>query len=221
MADKHPYVTGPGGLVQVIKQFRKSFPATVSAETLKKLGFAPKNESYILNVLRFLGLIDQDGNKTEMASKVFSIGADAAFGQEFENVVREAYKDLFDLRQEDTWSLGTDQLTTFFRQSDQTTENVGKLQAMTFLRLAAFSGHGETPEPKVSVSKTPPVKGVKQKKTLAAGSPPQPDKQPVSRGKGSSDLALTVRIEINLPADGDQETYNRIFKSIRENLLGG
>jgi hypothetical protein len=30
-----------------------------------------------------------------------------------------------------------------------------------------------------------------------------------------------VRIEINLPADGDQETYDRIFKSIRENLLNG
>jgi hypothetical protein len=32
-------------------------------------------------------------------------------------------------------------------------------------------------------------------------------------------VALTVRIEINLPASGDQETYDRIFKSIRENLL--
>jgi len=35
------------------------------------------------------------------------------------------------------------------------------------------------------------------------------------------DFGLTVRIEINLPADGDQETYDWIFKSIRENLLDG
>ena len=34
-------------------------------------------------------------------------------------------------------------------------------------------------------------------------------------------VGLTVRIEINLPAEGDQETYDRIFKSIRENLLNG
>jgi hypothetical protein len=32
-------------------------------------------------------------------------------------------------------------------------------------------------------------------------------------------MALTVRIEINLPAGGDQSTYDCIFKSIRENLL--
>ena len=40
-------------------------------------------------------------------------------------------------------------------------------------------------------------------------------------GTGKRDLGLTVRIEINLPATGDQETYDKIFKSIRENLLNG
>jgi len=39
----------------------------------------------------------------------------------------------------------------------------------------------------------------------------------------NSDMAppvgLTVRVEINLPPDGDQATYDRIFRSIRENLL--
>lgn len=34
-------------------------------------------------------------------------------------------------------------------------------------------------------------------------------------------LGLTVRVEINLPADGTKETYDNIFKSIKENLLGG
>jgi hypothetical protein len=38
---------------------------------------------------------------------------------------------------------------------------------------------------------------------------------------GNRNLGLTVRIEINLPATGDQETYDKIFKSIRENLLNG
>jgi hypothetical protein len=38
-------------------------------------------------------------------------------------------------------------------------------------------------------------------------------------GKRTNNLGLTVRIEINLPAGGDQDTYDRIFKSIRENLL--
>lgn len=45
MADKHPYVHGPGALVQVVTQFRKSFPAAVNASTLQKLGFAPKTRA--------------------------------------------------------------------------------------------------------------------------------------------------------------------------------
>ena len=63
MADKHPYVSAPGGLVQVITHFRKSIPATVTAETLRKLGYAPKNESYVLNVLRHLEMIDDQSSK--------------------------------------------------------------------------------------------------------------------------------------------------------------
>ena len=34
---------------------------------------------------------------------------------------------------------------------------------------------------------------------------------------GTEGMALTVRIEINLPAGVDQKTYDSIFKSIREN----
>ena len=34
-------------------------------------------------------------------------------------------------------------------------------------------------------------------------------------------VGLTVRIEINLPAGGDKETYDAIFQSIKENLLNG
>jgi hypothetical protein len=42
---------------------------------------------------------------------------------------------------------------------------------------------------------------------------------PVHSGAGKRDMALTVRIEINLPAGGTQETYDAIFKSIKANLI--
>lgn len=40
-------------------------------------------------------------------------------------------------------------------------------------------------------------------------------------GNGADAVGLTVRIEVNLPASGDQATYDRIFRSIRENLING
>jgi hypothetical protein len=221
MADKHPYVSAPGNLVQVITHFRKSFPEIVTAETLKKLGFAPKNESYVLNVLRFLGLIDPEGKKTDNASKTFNLHDDVAFSREFAKLVKKAYADLFELHAEDSWTLDTDSLITFFRSTDDTTAIVGKRQATTFKLLAAFSGYGEVPTPKSGSAKTPAATAKKATKkadapaklvTASAVTATKPAKEPRSFG-------LTVRIEINLPADGDQETYDRIFKSIRENLL--
>jgi hypothetical protein len=218
MADRHPYVSTPGYLVQVVSHFRKSFPSPVTAETLRKLGFAPKNESYVLNVLRFLGLIDQDGNKMDLASKVFSLHDDAAFSQEFGEVVRNVYSELFDLYGDSAWDLDKDQLIAFFRQSDGTTEVVGKRQASTFQLLAAYSGHGEMPQPKTTGAAKPSA-ATARKKPARQKSEPIPEPPPVDQGSLTDRFGLTVRIEINLPADGEQETYDRIFRSIRENLL--
>ena len=43
----HPYISGAGNITQMVVQLRKSFPATVSSDTVKKLGLAPNNESYV------------------------------------------------------------------------------------------------------------------------------------------------------------------------------
>ena len=70
--EKHPYSPGgPGGIAATINQFRRSFPKTVNAETLKQLGIAPKNESYLINILRFIGAIDPEGNKPRRRKSFF------------------------------------------------------------------------------------------------------------------------------------------------------
>ena len=223
MADKHPYVQAPGNLAQVMSHLRKSFPGTMTAETLKKLGFAPNNESYVLNVLRFIGLIDDTGKKTETAGKVFSQHNDSAFQKQFSEIVKGAYKDLFELHGDNTWTLGTESLVTFFRSTDHTTDLVGKHQARTFQVLAGFSGHQEIPEPKSTPAKGTTKVAKKKATSKAAPVTLQSELQAAKPSVVTSgnDFGLTVRIEINLPADADQDTYDRIFKSIRENLLNG
>jgi hypothetical protein len=173
-------------------------------------------------VIRFLGVIDQDGNKTETASNVFKLHEDAAFTEEFRKLVRTAYHDLFELHGEDSWGLDTDKLISFFRSSDDTSALVGKLQASTFKILASFSGYGEVPTPKIASTKKPAVegKGVTKKPEKVISDTKIPSSvQPAKSTRETRPFGLTVRIEINLPADGDQKTYDRIFKSIRENLL--
>lgn len=225
MAAKHPYISSAGPLVQAVTQFRKSFPGTVDASTLKKLGIAPNNESYLINILKFLNLIDDSLGKTDKATKIFVIHKDEDFQKAFSGLVKESYSELFSLHNEDAWALDDEGLITYFRQSDQSTEIVGKRQAITFKALSGISGKRELSAPRVSVSK-------KTNKAQPASLPPKKaappaPKKPVATGvddiqpSASYDMpfGLTVRVEINLPTDGSQATYDRIFKSIKENLI--
>src|SRR5262245_45473388 len=103
MANKYPYVASAGPLSKTIEQLRRSFPREVTADTLRKLGVAPKNESYVINVLRFLGVIDEEGRKVEAKSAVFVQHKDEAFAREFEGLVKEAYPELFELHGDAAW----------------------------------------------------------------------------------------------------------------------
>jgi hypothetical protein len=222
----HPYIGGGGAIIQAINHLRRSFPASVSADTLKKLGIASKNESYLINILRFLSVIDDEGKRTAQAAKVFNLHDDAEFQKAFGQMVKAAYVDLFALHGDSTWTLDLNALITFFRQTDQSSGIVGGRQANTFRTLAALSGHGEAPVPKLRTSsatgkgtRKPATKSTKKVTTqptvqLAGGATAAAD-------SGSSPFGLTVRIEINLPADASQDAYDKIFQSVRKNLIDG
>lgn len=220
MADSHPYISGPGNISQMVTHLRKSFPQTVTSDTVKKLGLASKNESYVINALQFIGIIDDDGKKTPEGLATFSHHKDDEFSKAFSELVEKAYSTLFELHGESSWALEADDLITFFRRSDHTSDAIGKRQANTFKVFAAISGHGEVPTPKASKAKAG-TNSSKSASTKKAAPKSQP-KTNVSGAEGSSkDIGLTVRIEINLPANGSKETYDNIFKSIKENLING
>lgn len=234
MADKHPYTSGANGVVASIAQLRKTFPVKVNAETLKKLGIAPNNETYIINILRFLGIIDAEGNKNAKAATVLVQHDEAEFQKGFAGIVQAAYKELFDLHGPDTWTASPDKLISFFRNTDHTSDIVGRRQASTFQTLATIAGKLDGQLPKAATGKVKKADLASPKKQAAKNAGTKPNTSsadmpaPVAPGTGTGagrgnagDMALTVRVEINLPAGGDKETYDAIFKSIRENLLNG
>lgn len=169
----------------------------------------------MINVLRFIGAIDKDGKQTDKAANIF-YQTDADFQKGFEDMIKTSYADLFGAYKDATWSLSSDKLIAFFRSKDRTTALVGKLQASTFQLLASFAGHDTPPEPGTAKKEADKLKVIKSK--------PQPPKRdsgaslPPDNGR-NRDFGLTVRIEVNLPPSGDQDTYDKIFRSIRENLL--
>lgn len=89
----HPYISGPSNIEKIVNFLRKNFPAVVTAETVKRLGLAPNNESYVINSLQFIGAIDEDGKRTEKGHDVFLLDDDA-FPKAFEGLVKDAYSDI-------------------------------------------------------------------------------------------------------------------------------
>ena len=226
----HPYTSGPNSIAQMINQLRKSFPAIVNSDTVKKYQIAPKNESYVINVLQFLGITDPDGKKTQKSSEVFSKHDDVEFQTGFGEIVKSAYSELFDLHGDAAWNLERGKLIGYFRQADQTSEVIGTRQASVFSVLAALSGKapdGATssrPTPKPNTGSKPRVSANQSNSNATRKPPTTKDTQTIDVGKnggGASGVTLNVRIEVNLPAGGDAQTYDAIFSSIRKNLMNG
>jgi hypothetical protein len=226
MASRHPYTSGPGAIVQVLDYLRRSFPTTFNSDTLKKLSIAPGNESYIINLMRFLNFINNEDSRTDEAHSLFTLHDDVDFQKAFSERIAHAYSDLFALHGDATWLLKDDSLIPFFRQTDKTSEVVGTRQATTFRTLASYAGHAisapsSTKGDRLAVKshgKAMTKTGTSRKSVLTK-SERIAEIGPLPQKRGSNDVGLTVRIEINLPATGDQGTYDKIFKSIRENFL--
>ncbi|WP_071929606.1 DUF5343 domain-containing protein [Nocardia mangyaensis] len=227
----YPYISGQSALVQTFAQLRKSVPTKVDSGYLQRFNIAPANESYIIATLRFLGIIDEDGNRVDTKSE-FLYGNEDSFQTGFGNILRVAYSELFD-EMGDALEAERDDLIHWFRASDKTSAVVGQRQATTFQTLAALAGHGELPAARSATnnkSGTTPGRSRKKLTTKVDKSKqgdgaqllPSDSKNgtsPVAGPTSGQDVGLTVRIEVNLPAGGDAETYDAIFASIRKHLM--
>lgn len=230
----YPYTSGQGALVAAFMQLRKNFPAKVDSAYLKRFNIAPSNESYVISILRFLDLIDDEGTKVE-SNTGFFFGSEEAFQQGLEGAIRAAYGPLFDEMGDDAFTAERATVAHWFRQSDRSSELVGNRQASTFQTLAALAGHGElptraTPAKKAATNGTTPVEKVAAKKAATPrkaaegrvedndGSDGGGDEGVVITKNGQG-VGLTVRIEVNLPPGGDADTYDAIFASIKKHLM--
>ncbi len=224
-----PYISGAGNISTIISFLRKNFPSSVTADTIKKYQIAPNNESYVINTLQFLGLLDAESKKTQLGTTTFTIHSDDDFSSAFSEIVRSVYKELFELHGENAWSLEKNKLIGYFRQADKTSDIIGQRQAAVFQVLAGISGKIDpSPEGKKVTLQTKGNQKSKSSKIKVAGSKPEKlietkvAPKPlveVDPGVPSKSVSLNVRIEVNLPSGAPPETYDSIFKSIREHLM--
>lgn len=235
----YPYISGQSALVAAVTQLRKSVPTKVDASYLQRFQIAPANESYVISIFRFLGLIDEDGNRVEDNTGYF-YGHDDSFKEGLKASLRSAYSPLFGEMGDEALEATRTDLVHWFRGSDKTSELVGKRQASTFQTLAALAGYGEVPSRGTAVKRfdanpRAAAKAIKTKRatkksdeiTASGDDGKVGDDSGVGSGGGNDnrtvknglDVGLSVRIEVNLPPGGDADTYDAIFASIKKHLM--
>lgn len=223
----YPYSSSQASVFQAFAQLRKSFPPKVDAEYLKRFAIAPANESYIIGILRFLDLIDDENGAPVDKNTDLFFGSDDKFQSGLEKCLRDAYAQLFGEMGDDALTADKADVAQWFRASDKTSELVGNRQATTFLSLAALAGHGTVPESKPGSAKktAEPPKATPEAPAKAGAAAKQKDVPPAEKPNDSvkpnsnADVGLTVRIEVNLPPGGDADTYDAIFASIKKHLM--
>jgi Family of unknown function (DUF5343) len=224
-----PYISGAGNVSVVFGLLRKNFPAAVTADTIKKYQIASNNESYLINTLQFLGFLDSESKKTQVATDVFSLHDDDEFQAELGKVIERSYRELFELHGENAWSLDKKKLIGYFRHADKTSEVIGTRQAALFQVLAVQSGKLAAPSETAKQGMKPSPANNTKPKVLKQTDKPKATSLDSSNNDGKSWLgkeknsavSLNVRVEINLPAGASAENYDAIFKSIREHIMNG
>ncbi|CAI2934298.1 DUF5343 domain-containing protein [Aminobacter niigataensis] len=207
----HPYISGSGNITQMIGYLKKNFPATVTSETIKKYGLASNNESYVINALQFIGLIDEEGKRQENAHDVLTTHDEEEFQSKFAGLIKTSYSELFEMYGDEAWTLPKAKLIGYFRQSDKTSDVIGARQAAVFQAFRSIAGYEVSAEPKGAAAaggKKPKAAAAKVPKAKIEAAPLDvaDPAHPSAKVPPKPDMALTVRIEINLPAEGTQDT---------------
>jgi hypothetical protein len=202
----YPYTSSQASIFQAFAQLRKNFPAKVDAEYLKRFGIAPANESYIIGILRFLDLIDDESGARVDNNTDFYFGTEEKFRAGLEKRLRDAYTHLFEEMGDEALTAEQATLTHWFRGSDKTSALVGQRQATTFQLLSALAGYGEVPSVKTPQPKKPAETKMAAKKTPAKVAAATKHEESRSQRGGST-------------KDKDAGSVDAIFASIKKHLM--
>ncbi len=212
----YPYTSALNSIDQIIQHLRKTPLKNLDSSVLKKLSIAPGNETFIINMMRALGVFDNDGKAVDSAMEVFLL-SDDEFGPKFAKLIEVTYSALFELHGDAAWSQEKSKLVSFFRQADKTSDLIGGRQAEMFMRLAAIAGKRELPKvaPRAQTTR---VASPRKANGSAKTTPPTVVEVP-TKSSNEEGLTLSVKVEVNLPPTSDQAVYDAIFKSIRQQLI--
>jgi hypothetical protein len=208
--NKYPYTTVPGRLKDFLERVPSlGRPSKATQQWFASAGWAGGNARTVIPVLRFVGVIAQDGTPTELWDALRSPTPENR--TVFAEGVRRAYAELFAMYP-DAHRKDAEALRNFFRANTQGGDKVQTLLVRTFQTLISFGEfNGAKPVPREEPAS--PAPGKKQE------SEPEALSRVRTGGPDPTALTLNVNLQLQIPATTDAEVYETLFASMRKHLI--
>jgi hypothetical protein len=199
----YPYTTVPGRIRAFLETIRSaSVPDKANRAWLPKIGFNSSNDRTLLSVLKFIGFINERGNPTDRWKEYRRANHAEVLGE----AVRDAYNSLF-IVYDDAGSRSTNELKDFFRAETESAEGTVSKMVDTFNALCRMSSFAP--------GKASAFEAIQDEKFSLQ----LKDVGHAAKSKRfPSDRNITININLNLPATGDEEIYAKIFRALKEHL---
>lgn len=197
---KYPFTPGPENVVELFQKIQ-SMGVTknkINTAYLKSIGFKSSYDTYLPRVLKQLGFVGSDGLPTD---KWKAYGVKKERGHVMASALKNAYADLFDTYP-NAYKENDSVLFDFFKGNTGAADRETGLMLKTFQNLCALADFEAIPaEAVVSEPLTSPREEAARIPTVAPG------------------LTVNINVQLTLPATDDETVYDKLFASLKRNLL--
>jgi hypothetical protein len=197
-----PYMASVSNLPKILDAIQRgAVPPTFNRDFLVDLGFTSSQDRPIINLLKYLGLLDTSGRPQDpYKSFVDHTKSKKVLAER----LAKSYDDLY-ASDKTAHTKTVTQLTGWFKTKTGKGAAVAEKMARTFKTLAEYSDFTSTVAPAPS-AESPKVAT-------------EPKKISTEHKELVSPLGLVYRIEVHLPETQNVETYRAIFRALREELI--
>jgi len=198
----YPYTAKVSSLEDFLKKMAtRPEPPKVTQEYLKSIGYTSSSDRQTIPVLRFIKFIDNEGVPTPFFKQFRDTRKSRAI---MAQAMRESYAELFETVSNPCQATNED-LDNFFRTKTGRGETMLEITVNTFKSLCTFADFAAAPATITPTLPTP----------VPAPMPSPVVQLPITR----EGVTVNVNIRLELPATQDATVYDKIFESLRKNLL--
>lgn len=208
MAD-FAYTPAPARLVDFLSKIQTiGVPDKITQKFLISLGFKSNNDRYFPGILRTLGFTDSSNVPTERW-KLYRNKTQAP--KVMAAAIKEAYASLFSMYQ-DAYRKDDEAITNFFTSNSTVGQKAIQYMVRTFRELCNLADFREPTDIPLK-EKSPVLEPLIQEHTK------EPQEIIVDTQELRHGVTLNINIQLTLPETKDGSIYDKIFESLKKNLI--